>query len=79
MLHHRLHFQQGFCFGAGARGENFPSATLRKKKSAVSATGHPVGKHVWFPSRGMVGRDFFKPYAVTFDFQNMQIFLQYKL
>jgi len=24
----------------------------------------------------MVGHDFFKPYAVTFDFQNMQIFLQ---
>jgi predicted aspartyl protease len=26
---------------------------------------------------GMVGHDFFKPYAVTFDFQNMQIFLQH--
>jgi hypothetical protein len=25
---------------------------------------------------GMVGHDFFKPYAVTFDFKNMQIFLQ---
>jgi predicted aspartyl protease len=25
---------------------------------------------------GMVGHDFFKPYAVTFDFQKMQIFLQ---
>jgi hypothetical protein len=25
---------------------------------------------------GMVGHDFFKPYAVTFDFQNMQIFVQ---
>jgi hypothetical protein len=24
----------------------------------------------------MVGHDFLKPYAVTFDFQNMQIFLQ---
>jgi hypothetical protein len=24
----------------------------------------------------MVGHEFFKPYAVTFDFQNMQIFLQ---
>jgi len=24
----------------------------------------------------MVGHDFVKPYAVTFDFQNMQIFLQ---
>ena len=23
---------------------------------------------------GMVGHDFFKPYAVTLDFQNMQIF-----
>jgi hypothetical protein len=26
---------------------------------------------------GMVGHDFFKPYAITFDFQNMQIFLQH--
>lgn len=25
---------------------------------------------------GMIGHDFLKPYAVTFDFQNMQIFLQ---
>jgi len=24
----------------------------------------------------MVGHDFLKPYAVTFDFENMQIFLQ---
>src|SRR5438067_2297575 len=29
-----------------------------------------------FQLAGMVGHDFFKPYAVTFDFQNMQIFLQ---
>jgi Aspartyl protease/Tetratricopeptide repeat len=29
-----------------------------------------------FHLAGMVGHDFFKPYAVTFDFQNMQIFLQ---
>jgi len=29
-----------------------------------------------FHFAGMVGHDFFKPYAVTFDFQNMQIFLQ---
>jgi hypothetical protein len=29
-----------------------------------------------FHRAGMVGDDFFKPYAVTFDFQNMQIFLQ---
>jgi predicted aspartyl protease len=25
---------------------------------------------------GMVGHDFFKPYAITFDFENMQVFLQ---
>jgi hypothetical protein len=31
-----------------------------------------------FHLAGMVGHDFFKPYAVTFDFQNMQIFLQEK-
>jgi len=29
-----------------------------------------------FHLSGMVGHDFFKPYAVTFDFHNMQIFLQ---
>jgi hypothetical protein len=29
-----------------------------------------------FHLAGMVGHDFFKPYAVTFDFQNMQILLQ---
>jgi Aspartyl protease/Tetratricopeptide repeat len=29
-----------------------------------------------FHLAGMVGHHFFKPYAVTFDFQNMQIFLQ---
>jgi hypothetical protein len=29
-----------------------------------------------FHLAGMVGHDFFKPYAITFDFQNMQIFLQ---
>ena len=29
-----------------------------------------------FHLAGMVGHDFFKPHAVTFDFQNMQIFLQ---
>ena len=29
-----------------------------------------------FHLAGMVGHDFFKPYAVTFDFQNMEMFLQ---
>ena len=29
-----------------------------------------------FHLAGMVGHDFFKPYAVTFDFENMRIFLQ---
>jgi len=29
-----------------------------------------------FQLAGMVGHDFFKPYAVTFDFENMKIFLQ---
>jgi hypothetical protein len=29
-----------------------------------------------FHLAGMVGHDFFRPYALTFDFQNMQIFLQ---
>jgi hypothetical protein len=35
-----------------------------------------VEKRFWLHLAGMVGHDFFKPYAVTFDFQNMQIFLQ---
>ena len=29
-----------------------------------------------FQLAGMVGHDFFKPFAVTFDFDTMQIFLQ---
>jgi hypothetical protein len=29
-----------------------------------------------FHLSGMIGHDFLKPYAVTFDFTNMQIFLQ---
>jgi hypothetical protein len=29
-----------------------------------------------FHLAGMVGHDFFKPYAVTFDFQDMKIFMQ---
>ncbi len=29
-----------------------------------------------FHLAGMVGHDFFKPFAVTFDFENMQIFVQ---
>jgi hypothetical protein len=29
-----------------------------------------------FHLAGMVGHDFFKPHAVTFDFQNMKVFLQ---
>ena len=32
-----------------------------------------------FHLAGMVGHDFFKPHAVTFDFENMQIFLRCKL
>jgi hypothetical protein len=29
-----------------------------------------------FHLAGMVGHDFFKPHAVTFDFQNMKVYLQ---
>jgi hypothetical protein len=36
----------------------------------------PWGNTFGFHIAGMVGHDFFKPYAVTFDFQDMQIFLQ---
>jgi hypothetical protein len=36
----------------------------------------PYENSFGFHLAGMVGHDFFKPYAVTFDFENMQIFLQ---
>ena len=36
----------------------------------------PFENSFGFHLAGMVGHEFFKPYAVTFDFQNMQIFLQ---
>jgi tetratricopeptide (TPR) repeat protein len=36
----------------------------------------PWEKSFGFHLAGMVGHDFFKPYAVTFDFTDMQIFLQ---
>ena len=36
----------------------------------------PWERRLGFHRAGIVGHDFFKPYAVTFDFQNMQIFLQ---
>jgi hypothetical protein len=46
-----------------------------------NVTGLYDGPFPWenmfgFHLAGMVGHDFFKPYAVTFDFQKMQIFLQ---
>jgi hypothetical protein len=45
--------------------------------SWVSTMGRSYGKTLFgFHLAGMVGHDFFKPYAVTFDFMNMQIFLQ---
>jgi hypothetical protein len=48
---------------------------------ADNVSGLYDGPFAWenmfgFHLAGMVGHDFFKPYAVTFDFQNMQIFLQ---
>src|SRR5262249_7712560 len=45
MLHHRLHFQQGFCLGAGARGETswrgpkFATHTLSSPRAEASARG----------------------------------------
>jgi hypothetical protein len=36
----------------------------------------PYENSFGFDLAGMVGHDFLKPYAVTFDFENMQIFLQ---
>jgi hypothetical protein len=36
----------------------------------------PLENLFGFHLAGMVGHDFFKPHAVTFDFQNMKIFLQ---
>ena len=77
MLHHRLRFHQGFCLGAGTRAENFPSETLRKENLRGLYDGPFRWENMFgFHLAGMVGHDFFKPYAVSFDFQNMQIFLQ---
>ena len=72
--------------GAGAGGKlKIVPYTVRqlsfggKKEDYVS--GIYDGPFPWenafgFYLAGIVGHDFFKPYAVTFDFGNMQIFLQ---
>ena len=45
--------------------------------SQASTMGRSRGKNMFgFHLAGMVGHDFFKPYAVTFDFDTMQIILR---
>jgi hypothetical protein len=41
----------------------------------IVATCFPGEKTFGFHLAGMVGHDFFKPFAVTFDFETMRIFL----
>jgi hypothetical protein len=36
----------------------------------------PLENSFGFHLSGMVGHDLFRPYAVTFDFENMEIFLK---
>ncbi len=48
----------------------------RENVSGVYDVPFPWENAFGFHLAGMVGHDFFKPYAVTFDFANMRIFLQ---
>jgi hypothetical protein len=49
-------------------------AKVRAMRIPHSAIRNYLQPH--FHLAGMVGHDFFKPFEVTFDFSNMQIFLQ---
>ena len=62
----------------------YPTLNVAKLQSFKGQTLYEVhgdGPFPWenlfgFHLAGMVGHDFFKPYAVTFDFENMKILLQ---
>jgi hypothetical protein len=55
----------------------FAGRAVKEKNVAGLYDGpFPWDNTFGFHLAGMVGHDFFKPYPVTFDLQNMQIFLQ---
>jgi predicted aspartyl protease len=70
--------------GGGGRLKIVPYTVRRLSFGGIRENNVPGlydGPFPWeytfgFHLAGMVGHDFFRPYAVTFDFQNMQIFLQ---
>jgi hypothetical protein len=64
-------------FGGNLPRGNLNSAVrLSDAQSSGTSANRKFERRAQILSAGMVGHDFFKPYAVTFDFQNMQIFLQ---
>ena len=83
----RIKLEQDKAFeGAGGGGKlKIVPYTVRQISfgdiKATNLSGLYDGPFPWentfgFRLAGMVGHDFFKPYAVTFDFENMRIFLQ---
>jgi hypothetical protein len=70
--------------GGGGKLKIVPYTVRRLSLGAIqedNVAGLYDGPFPWentfgFHLAGMVGHDFFKPYAVTFDFDTMQIFLQ---
>jgi len=70
--------------GAGGKLKIVPYTVRRLSFGGIEAENIPGlydGPFPWentfgFNLAGMVGHDFFEPYAVTFDFATMQIFLQ---
>jgi predicted aspartyl protease len=70
--------------GAGGKLKTVPYTVRQLSFGGIqedNVSGIYDGPFPWenafgFHLAGMVGHDFFKPYAVTFDFENMQIFLQ---
>jgi hypothetical protein len=83
----RIKLEQDKAFeGAGGGGKlKIVPYTVRQISfgdiKATNLSGLYDGPFPWentfgFHLAGMVGHDFFKPYAVTFDFENMRIFLQ---
>lgn len=70
--------------GGGGKLKIVPYTVRQMSLGEVKATdlaGLYDGPFPWentfgFHLAGMIGHDFFKPYAVTFDFQDMRIFLQ---
>ena len=81
-LRHALEDEEGA--GGGGKLKIVPYTVHRLSFGDIKEENVPGlydGPFPWenmfgFHLSGMIGHDFLKPYAVTFDFQNMQIFLQ---